>query len=150
MANILILGAGSMGTAFSFPCSDNNHVVSIVGTYLENDFIDQINSKKKHPALDCDVPKNVKFAFLVFISFIISVFILSSILTLDNLTFENSFKLSILTLTNTVSSALYSMDNFSFLDLNILTKMSLILFMILGKIEIIAVIYLIKKFIFRE
>ena len=61
MANILILGAGSMGTAFSFPCSDNNHDVSIIGTHLENDFIDQINSKKKHPALDCDVPKNVKF-----------------------------------------------------------------------------------------
>jgi len=62
MANILILGAGSMGTAFSFPCSDNNHVVSIIGTHLENDFIDQINSKKKHPALDCDVPRNVKFS----------------------------------------------------------------------------------------
>ena len=62
MANILILGAGSMGTAFSFPCSDNNHAVSIIGTHLENDFIDQINSKKKHPALNCDVPKNVKFS----------------------------------------------------------------------------------------
>ena len=62
MANILILGAGSMGTAFSFPCSDNNHVVSIIGTHLENDFIDQINSKKKHPALNCDVPKSVKFS----------------------------------------------------------------------------------------
>ena len=62
MASILILGAGSMGTAFSFPCSDNNHAVSIIGTHLENDFIDQINSKKKHPALDCDVPKNVKFS----------------------------------------------------------------------------------------
>ena len=61
MANILILGAGSMGTAFSFPCSDNNHVVSIIGTYLENDFIDQINSKNKHLLLNCDVPKNVKF-----------------------------------------------------------------------------------------
>jgi len=53
MANILILGAGSMGTAFSFPCTDNHHVVSIVGTHLENDFIDQINSKKKQPALNC-------------------------------------------------------------------------------------------------
>ena len=61
MANILILGAGSMGTAFSFPCSDNNHVVSIIGTHLENDFIDQINSKNKHPVLDCEVPKSVKF-----------------------------------------------------------------------------------------
>ena len=43
-----------------------------------------------------------------------------------------------------------NMDNLSFLDLNRFTKMSLILFMILGKIEIIAVIYLIKRFIFRE
>ena len=40
MANILILGAGSMSTAFAFPCSDNNHQVSIVGTHLEDNFID--------------------------------------------------------------------------------------------------------------
>jgi len=62
MANILILGAGSMGTAFSFPCSDNNHAVSIIGTHLENNFIDQINSKKRHPALNCDISKGVKFS----------------------------------------------------------------------------------------
>jgi trk system potassium uptake protein TrkH len=55
-----------------------------------------------------------------------------------------------LTLTNTVSSSLYGMNNLNFFDLNILTKMSLIIFMILGKIEIIAVIYLFKKLIFRE
>ncbi len=61
MANILILGAGSMGTAFSFPCSDNNHSVSIVGTHLENEFIDIINSKKKHPVLNINTPKNVNF-----------------------------------------------------------------------------------------
>jgi len=61
MGNILILGAGSMGTAFSFPCSDNGHSVSIVGTHLEDDFIDKINSTKKHPALDCEVKKNVEF-----------------------------------------------------------------------------------------
>ena len=94
--------------------------------------------------------QDVKIAFLVFISFIASVFILSGILTLDNITFENSFKLSILTLTNTASSALYGMDNLSFFDLNNFTKMSLIIFMILGKIELIAVIYLIKRFFFRE
>ena len=61
MANILILGAGSMGTAFSFPCSDNNHSVSIIGTFLENNFIDQINSKKEHPFLKCTISKGVKF-----------------------------------------------------------------------------------------
>jgi len=94
--------------------------------------------------------QDLRIAFLVFLSFIISVFILSSILTFDYLTFENSFKLSILTLTNTTSSTLYGIDNLSFLDLNNFTKMSLILFMILGKVEIITIIYLIKKFIFRE
>ena len=62
MANILILGAGSMGTAFSFPCSDNGHSVSIVGTHLENDFIDQIKSSKRHPALNCEISKNVSFS----------------------------------------------------------------------------------------
>jgi trk system potassium uptake protein TrkH len=91
-----------------------------------------------------------KISFLIFISFIIAIFILSSILTLDNLSFEHSFKLSILTLTNTVTSALYGMENLSFIDLNDLTKMSLIIFMILGKIEIIAVLFLIKKFIVKE
>ena len=62
MANILILGAGSMGTAFSFPCSDNNHSVSIIGTHLENDFIEKINLEKKHPILDCNIPKGVRFS----------------------------------------------------------------------------------------
>ena len=52
MSNILIIGAGSMGTAFSFPCIDNNHYVSMIGTHLENDFIDQVNLKRRHPALN--------------------------------------------------------------------------------------------------
>ena len=46
MGNILIIGAGSMGTAFSFPCSDKNHNISIVGTHLENDFIDKLIPQK--------------------------------------------------------------------------------------------------------
>jgi len=93
---------------------------------------------------------DLKIAFLVFVSLIISIFILSSILTLDSLSFESAFKLSILTLTNTVSSSLYGLDNLSFFDLNNFTKMSLIIFMILGRIEIIAFLFLIRKFIFRE
>ena len=91
----------------------------------------------------------VKIAFLVFISFIISIFILSSILTFDNLSFENSFKLSILTLTNTVNSALYGLENLSFFDLNSFTKLSLIFFMILGKIEIVVLLYLVKRIFFK-
>ena len=87
---------------------------------------------------------------MVFISFIILVFILTSFLTLDNLSFEDSFKLSILTLTNTVTSSLYGLESLNFFDLNNFTKIFLIVFMILGKIEIIAILFLIKKFIFKE
>ena len=61
MANIIILGAGSMGTAFSIPCSDNNHNTTIIGTHLENEFIDEVISSKKHPSLNCKIPENVSF-----------------------------------------------------------------------------------------
>ena len=94
--------------------------------------------------------QDVKIAFLVFITFIVSIFILSSILTFDDLSFENSFKLSILTLTNTVNSALYGLDNLSFFDLNNFSKLSLVFFMIVGKVEIVAVLYLMKNFFFKE
>ena len=61
MSNILILGAGSMGTAFSFPCSDNNHSVTVIGTHLEDNFIEKINNEKTHPVLGCKIPENVNF-----------------------------------------------------------------------------------------
>jgi len=61
MANILILGAGAMSTAFAFPCSDNKHNVSIVGTHLENDTIDKLNLKCFHPGLNLKVLDTIKF-----------------------------------------------------------------------------------------
>ena len=61
-----------------------------------------------------------------------------------------TFKLSILTLTNTTTSNLYGMENLNFFDLNELTKTSLMIFMIFGKVEIIAVLYLIKKVLIKE
>jgi len=94
--------------------------------------------------------QDVKIAFFVFIFFILSIFILSSILSFDVLNYELSFKLSILTLTNTLSSALYGLENVVFFDLNNFSKMSLICFMLLGKIEVITILFLISKFIFRE
>ena len=90
--------------------------------------------------------EDTKISFLVFISFIIAIFILSSILTFEELSFQNSFKLSILTLTNTTTSSLYGIDDLFFNGMNNFTKMSLITFMILGRIEIIAALFLIKKF----
>ena len=91
-----------------------------------------------------------KISFLIFISFIATVFLLSSILSFENLSFENSFKLSILTLTNTTISTLYGLDDLYFFDLASFTKIFLIIFMILGKIEIIAIFLLIRKTIFKE
>ena len=57
---------------------------------------------------------NVRISFLIFISFFISLFILSSFLVLDNIGFESSFKLAILALTNTVNSEMYNMQNLNF------------------------------------
>ena len=40
--SILIIGAGAMGSAFSFPCVDNGHEVSIIGSPLEDKMINEI------------------------------------------------------------------------------------------------------------
>ena len=93
--------------------------------------------------------QDVKIAFLVFLAFVISLFTLSGLLALDDLSFEDSFKLAILTLTNTVNSELYGLSNLNFFDFNDSTKISLIIFMIFGKIEIVAILYLIKRLFFK-
>ena len=60
MSKIIVIGAGAMGTAFSFPCLDNNHDINIVGTHLENDFIDQLNKNKRHhPGLNTEIPQGI-------------------------------------------------------------------------------------------
>ncbi|MDA7715556.1 TrkH family potassium uptake protein [Pelagibacteraceae bacterium] len=93
---------------------------------------------------------NVKISFLIFISFFLSLFILSSLLVIDNIGFEKSFKLSILTLTNTVNSEMYNMQRLNFANLLTSSKISLILFMIIGKIELISVFLIIKKILFKD
>jgi trk system potassium uptake protein TrkH len=93
---------------------------------------------------------NVKISFLIFISFFLSLFILSSFLILDNIGFEKSFKLSILTLTNTVNSELFNMLNLNFANLLTTSKISLIIFMIIGKIELISVFLIFKKVLFKD
>tara|TARA_Y100000816_G_C26072982_1_gene564591 strand:+ start:270 stop:1316 length:1047 start_codon:yes stop_codon:yes gene_type:complete len=60
MSKIIIIGAGAMGSAFAFPCLDNNHDVSIVGTHLENDFIENLKSKENfHPGLNIKIDNNI-------------------------------------------------------------------------------------------
>jgi trk system potassium uptake protein TrkH len=93
---------------------------------------------------------NVKISFLIFISFFLSLFILSSFLVLDNIGFEKSFKLSILTLTNTVNSELFDMEILNFANLLTTSKISLIIFMIIGKIELISIFLIFKKILFKD
>jgi len=93
---------------------------------------------------------NVKISFLIFISFFLSLFILSSLLVFDNIGFEKSFKLSILTLTNTVNSEMFNMQNLNFYNLLTSSKISLILFMIIGKIELISIFLIFKKILFKD
>ncbi len=93
---------------------------------------------------------SVKISFLIFVSFFLSLFILSSFLVVDNIGFEKSFKLSILTLTNTVNSEMFNMENLSFSNLLTSSKIILILFMIIGKIELISVFLIFKKIFFKD
>ena len=94
--------------------------------------------------------ENVKISFLIFISFFLSLFILSSCLVFDEIGFESSFKLAILALTNTVNSEIYGLENFAFANLLISSKISLIIFMIIGKIELISIFLILKNFFFKD
>tara|TARA_B100000886_G_scaffold235236_1_gene164612 strand:- start:9 stop:1418 length:1410 start_codon:yes stop_codon:yes gene_type:complete len=88
--------------------------------------------------------------FFAIIIFIISLFIISILLTISNLDFETSFKLGILTIMNTVNSEMYNLGYLDFYNFNFFGKFSLIIFMIIGRIELISVIILLKKFLFKN
>ncbi|MDC0344294.1 glycerol-3-phosphate dehydrogenase [Pelagibacteraceae bacterium] len=61
MSKIVIIGAGAMGSAFALPCLDNNHDINIIGTHLENEFINRlINNDNFHPGLNTAIPKKIK------------------------------------------------------------------------------------------
>ena len=88
--------------------------------------------------------------FLSIIIFILSLLFLTFLLTASNIEFENSFKLSILTLMNTVNSSMYGLADFSFYDLHFLTKYYLIFFMVIGRLELLTLLIICKKFLFKN
>ena len=88
--------------------------------------------------------------FLSVIIFIISLLFLTFLLTLNGIDFEKSFKLSILTLMNTVNSSMYGLNDFSFYDLQFFTKYYLIFFMIMGRLELLTLLIICKKFLFKN
>ena len=87
--------------------------------------------------------------FLSVIIFILSLSILSMILTISGINSEDAFRLSILTLMNTVNSFTSGLNNFTFNDLGIFSKISLMFFMIIGRVELISILIISKKFFFK-
>ena len=88
--------------------------------------------------------------FLSVLIFVLSLFILTTLLTISEFSFENSFKLSILTLKNTVNSSSYGLSDLTFYNLSYFAKYCLIFFMIVGRIELLTILLLVKKFLFKN
>ena len=85
---------------------------------------------------------------LVFIFFQVKFLIF--ITYLFNFNLEYSFKLSILTIMNTVNSNLHLMNEFNFDALHYITKYFIIIFMIIGRVELLTFLIIIKKFLFKN
>ncbi len=59
MAEILILGAGAMGSAFCFPAADAGNSVRLVGTHLDLAWIRSVRETGVHPKLRTKLPEQV-------------------------------------------------------------------------------------------
>ena len=88
--------------------------------------------------------------FLSIIIFIISLFTLTVLLSFFNIEFEQSIKLAVLTLMNTVNSSSYGLGDFDFNNLHFLNKYCLIVFMIIGRIELLTILLILKKYLFKN
>ena len=61
MKKIIIIGAGAMGSAFAVPCLENKNDVTLIGTHLEDDLINNIKSNNNlHPALNVELSSKLK------------------------------------------------------------------------------------------
>ena len=94
--------------------------------------------------------KDINKYFLTILIFVISLFSLTILLSLSDIQFEYSFKLAVLTLMNTVNSSAYGMPDFDFQNLHFLTKYFLIFFMIIGRVELLSLLLIAKKFLFKN
>ncbi len=105
----------------------------------------------KFHLIDSNIEQNdINKYFLSVLVFIISLFTITSLLSIFGVNFEESFKLGILTLMNTVNSSMYDLNNFDFLELNYYSKLIMIIFMIIGRVELLTILIIVKKFIFKS
>jgi len=122
----------SMNQILSFSKPKNIFINKLIFTKIKFDF------------------KEINKYFLTILIFIFSLFTLTILLSLSLLDFESAFKLSILTIMNTVNSSSYGLSDLDFYNLNYFTKNCLILFMIIGRIELLTVLIIIKNFLFKD
>ena len=122
----------SMNQILSFSKPKNIFINKLIFTKIKFDF------------------KEINKYFLTILIFILSLFTLTILLSLSLLDFESAFKLSILTIMNTVNSSSYGLSDLDFYNLNYFTKNCLILFMIIGRIELLTVLIIIKNFLFKD
>ena len=88
--------------------------------------------------------------FLSIVIFLISLFAITSLLSISGINLENAFKIGILTIMNTVNSSMYDLAEFDFFNLSFFPKFTLIVFMIIGRIEMLTIFILLKKYLFKN
>ncbi len=60
MATITVVGAGLMGTAVTYPASDNGNDIRLVGTHLDGEIIESCKANRFHPRLQRELAPNVQ------------------------------------------------------------------------------------------
>ena len=61
MKKIIIIGAGAIGSAFAVPFIENKNDVTLIGTHLEDELINNIQLNNNfHPALKTKLPNKLK------------------------------------------------------------------------------------------
>ena len=88
--------------------------------------------------------------FLSILIFVLSLFTVTILLTISNFNFDVSFKLGILTIMNTVNSSIFGLGDFYFLETSFFSKITLIIFMIIGRVELLTFLIIVKKFLFKS
>jgi len=88
--------------------------------------------------------------FLSILIFVLSLITVTILLTISNLNFDTAFKLGILSIMNTVNSNMYGLGDFYFLKTSYFSKMTLIVFMIIGRVELLTFLIIAKKFLFKN
>lgn len=59
MADVVVLGAGVMGSAFCVPLCDTGNNVRLVGTHLDEDIVSELKEGRAHPRLGIILPDRV-------------------------------------------------------------------------------------------